>query len=89
MQRGSAAPHRQRRDRGLVEVEVIGMGMYRREECLAQAAICREQAQADPARYDYWIDQAVVWLQCAIQADCGKAVAYEIQDGRMIPKPAH
>jgi hypothetical protein len=55
--------------------------MYQRDECLAQASICREKAQADPARYDYWIDQAVVWLQRAIQARRGKAVTYDIRDG--------
>jgi hypothetical protein len=63
--------------------------MYQRDECIAQASICREQAKADPARYDYWIDQATVWLQRAIEARCGKAVTYDIRDGRMIPKPAH
>lgn len=62
--------------------------MYPREQCLVQASICREKAQADPARCDYWIDQAVVWLQRAIQARRGKAVAYEVDDGRMIPNPA-
>jgi hypothetical protein len=41
------------------------------------------------ARYNYWIGQAVVWLQRAIQASDGKVVTHEIQDGRMIPKPAH
>jgi hypothetical protein len=55
--------------------------MYRREECIAQASICREKAQADPARHDYWIDQAVAWLQRAIQARRGKAVTYDICDG--------
>jgi hypothetical protein len=57
--------------------------MYRREECLVQASICREKAKADPARYDYWIDQAIVWLQRAIQASRGNAVTHAI------PKRAH
>ena len=55
--------------------------MYQRDECIAQASICREKARVDTARYDYWIDQAVVWLQRAIRARRGKAVAYDIRDG--------
>jgi hypothetical protein len=62
--------------------------MYQRDECIAQASVCREQAKADPARYDHWIDQATVWHQRAIQAPYGKAVAYDIRDGRMIPTRA-
>jgi hypothetical protein len=35
----------------VVETEMIGdVVMYRRDECLVQASICRETAQADPAR---------------------------------------
>ena len=60
--------------------------MYQRDDCIAQASICRENDQTDPACYDYWIDQAVVWLQRAIQARRGKAVTYDIRDGRMIPR---
>jgi hypothetical protein len=63
--------------------------MYQREQCLAQASICREKAQADPARSDYWIDRAIVWHRRAVQTSHGKAVTYEIHDGHMIPKPAH
>jgi hypothetical protein len=50
--------------------------MYRREECLVQASICREKAKADPARFDDWIDQAIVWLQRAIQASRRNAVTH-------------
>jgi hypothetical protein len=60
--------------------------MYQRDECIAQASICREKARADPARYDHWIDQSVVWLQRAVQARRGKAVTYDIREGRMIPR---
>jgi TPR repeat protein len=77
------------RDGRLVGAEVIGDVMYWREECLVQASICREKAQADPARYDYWIDQAVVWLQRAAEARHKNAVTHEIHAGRMIPKRAH
>jgi hypothetical protein len=62
--------------------------MYEREMCLVHASICREKAQADPARSDHWIDRAITWHQRAIQAR-GKVVTYEIHDGRMIPKPTH
>jgi hypothetical protein len=47
--------------------------MYQRDECIAQASICRKKALADPAHYDHWIDQAVVWLQRALQARRGKS----------------
>ena len=77
------------RDGRLVGAEVIGDVMYWREECLVQASICRVKAQADPARYDYWIDQAVVWLQRAAGARHKNAVTHEIHAGRMIPKRAH
>jgi hypothetical protein len=50
--------------------------MYRREECLVQASICREKAKADPARFDDWIDQAIVWLQRAIQASRDNAITH-------------
>jgi hypothetical protein len=42
--------------------------MHHQLECIAQASACREKAQADPARYDYWIDEAVMWHQRAIHA---------------------
>jgi hypothetical protein len=60
--------------------------MYQRRECLVQAAICREKAQAEPAYYDHWIDEAIVWLQRAVGTRQKGVVTYEVQDGRMIPK---
>jgi hypothetical protein len=72
----------------LGEAKVIGDVMYQRDECIAQASICRQKAKADPARYDHWIDRAIVWLQRAIQVRRGKAVTYDIRDGRMIPRSA-
>ena len=66
MQKGSAAHHRKCCDRGLVRDETTGDVMYEREECIAQASICREKAQADPARHDHWIDEAIVWPQRAV-----------------------
>jgi len=38
----------------LAEDQVIRDVIYQREECLAQASTCREKAQADPVRNDYW-----------------------------------
>jgi hypothetical protein len=86
VQKGSTAYYRKHRDRGLVRAEA--KVMYEREMCLVHASICREKAQADPARSDHWIDRAITWHQRAIQAR-GKVVTYEIHDGRMIPKPTH
>ena len=62
--------------------------IYQREECLVQASMCREKTRADPVRNDYWIDQAIVWLQRAMQSRRANPVAHEIHDGRMIPKRA-
>jgi hypothetical protein len=62
--------------------------MYQREECLVQASMCREKAEADPVRNDYWIDRAIVWHQRAVQSSRANAVADEIHGGRMIPKRA-
>jgi hypothetical protein len=60
--------------------------MYQRQDCLIHASACREKAQAHPERSEYWIDRAIVWHRRAVQAS-GKAVTYEIHDGRMISKP--
>ncbi|MBR0756095.1 hypothetical protein JQ604_28305 [Bradyrhizobium jicamae] len=51
--------------------------MDRRTACLAQASACREQAEADPANRDYWVDQSIQWLERAAES-CGHvAVSYE------------
>ena len=89
MQKGSAAHHRKCCDRGLVRAETTGNVMYQRQECLVRAAVCREKAQADPAHYDHWIDEAIVWLQRAIGTGRRSAVTHLVQDGRMIPKQVH
>ena len=67
---------------------MIGDVIYQREECLAQASTCREKAQADPVRNDYWIDRAIVWHQRAIQSSRANPVTDGIHAGRMIPKRA-
>jgi|HubBroStandDraft_5_1064220.scaffolds.fasta_scaffold371656_1 hypothetical protein len=63
--------------------------MYQRKECIAHASACREKAKSDPAQQDYWIDEAVVWLQRATEARHKNAVTDEIHDGRMVPKTAN
>jgi hypothetical protein len=59
-----------------------------RDTYLKKAADCREKAKTDPAQADYWTDQAINWLQRAIQNGGDEAIAHEVRDGRMIPKPA-
>ena len=39
--------------------------MDRKAACLLQAAVCREQAMADPLNHDYWVDEAIKWLELA------------------------
>jgi hypothetical protein len=39
--------------------------MDRKAACLLQAAVCREQALADPINHDYWVDEAIKWLELA------------------------
>jgi hypothetical protein len=63
--------------------------MHQRQQCIAQAAICRENAQTDPAHYDYWIDEAIGWLQRATLTGNKNAVTHEIRDGRLIPRQVH
>ena len=86
MQKGPAAYHRKRPDRGLVRAEANVM--YQREDCLVEASICRNRSRADPARSDYWIDRAIVWHLRAVRAPHGKAITHEIFDGRLISKAA-
>ncbi|MBR0722760.1 hypothetical protein [Bradyrhizobium manausense] len=39
--------------------------MDRKAACLLQAAACRERAAADPLNHDYWVDEAIKWLELA------------------------
>jgi hypothetical protein len=70
----------------LIKSEIARNVMHQREECLIQASACRDKAQADPASAKYWIDRAIVWHRRAVQASGGKAVTYEVHNGRMISK---
>jgi hypothetical protein len=60
--------------------------MYRREECLVHATICREKAKVYPARSAHWIDRAITWHQRATQTRRENAVTHEVKNGRTIPK---
>jgi len=58
-----------------------------RDSCLKNAADCREKAKTDSAHAVYWTDEAIIWLQRAIEIGGNKAITYEVRDGSMIPKP--
>ncbi|WP_454647120.1 hypothetical protein [Bradyrhizobium liaoningense] len=44
--------------------------MDRRTACLHQANAFREKALADPEHHDQWIDEAIKWLERAMEASC-------------------
>jgi len=39
--------------------------MDRKKACLARAAACREKAAADAQNHDYWMQEAIRWLDVA------------------------
>ncbi|WGD56283.1 hypothetical protein QA641_21730 [Bradyrhizobium sp. CB1650] len=51
--------------------------MDRRTACLNQANAFREKAIADPAHHDQWIDEAIKWLERAMEASRRVAVTIE------------
>ena len=51
--------------------------MDRKEACLAQALACRDQAAVDPANHDYWIDEAVKWLERAVESQGALVVTFD------------
>ena len=48
--------------------------MDRRTACLNQANAFREKALADPEHHDQWIDEAIIWLERAMEASFRVAV---------------
>jgi hypothetical protein len=54
--------------------------------CVAQASVCREKAQTEPQRQEYWIDESISWLERAIEQSGDVSVSYEVIDGRLVPK---
>ena len=61
--------------------------MDRRTACLHQADAFREKALADPDHHDQWIDEAIKWLERAMEASCRAAVTVEAGDGSETPEP--
>ncbi|UWU89707.1 hypothetical protein [Bradyrhizobium sp. CB1015] len=59
--------------------------MDRRTACLHQANAFREKALADPEHHDQWIDEAIKWLERAMEASCHAAVTMEGDDGGEAP----
>ncbi|MET4277312.1 MULTISPECIES: hypothetical protein [unclassified Bradyrhizobium] len=51
--------------------------MDRRTACLHQADAFREKAIADPEHHDQWIDEAIKWLERAMEAGCRAVVTVE------------
>jgi 5,10-methylenetetrahydrofolate reductase len=52
----------------------------RRTACLHQADAFREKAIADPEHHDQWIDEAIKWLERAMEAGCRAVVTLEAGD---------
>jgi hypothetical protein len=52
----------------------------RRTACLHQADAFREKAIADPEHHDQWIDEAIKWLERAMEASCRAVVTVEAGD---------
>ena len=47
---------------------------------------CREKAQTEPERQEYWIDESIKWLERAVEQSGDVAASYEVIDGRLVPK---
>jgi len=60
----------------------------RRTACLNQANAFREKALADPEHHDQWIDEAIKWLEQAMEASSHVAVTVEASDGCTVSQPA-
>lgn len=51
--------------------------MNRRQACLAQAAVFREQAEVDPAHRDRWVAEAMKWLERAAAPSSPVRITFE------------
>lgn len=58
----------------------------RRTACLHQADAFREKALADPEHHDQWIDEAIKWLERAMEASCRAAITVEADKGSRGPE---
>jgi hypothetical protein len=54
--------------------------------CRAEAAVCREKAEANMKRCDYWLAEAQKWEKRAEDSD-DISVSYQIKDFRLVPRP--
>ena len=61
--------------------------MDRRTACLQQADAFREKALADPEHHDQWIDEAIQWLERAMEASRRAAVTVDADNGSHVPEP--
>ena len=59
----------------------------RRTACLNQANAFREKALADPEHHDEWIDEAIKWLERAMEASCRAVITVEAHTAQ-VPEPA-
>jgi hypothetical protein len=62
--------------------------MDHKAACLAEAAACRikAEAEANPANRDYWVDEAIKWLERAVDIQSPTAaVSLEVDDGSSSP----
>ncbi|MCK1741822.1 hypothetical protein IVA80_13295 [Bradyrhizobium sp. 139] len=62
--------------------------MDRRTACLHQANAFREKAIADPEHHDQWIDEAIKWLERAMEASYHAVITVEADDTCCAPEPA-
>jgi hypothetical protein len=60
----------------------------RRTACLHQADAFREKAIADPEHHDQWIDEAIKWLERAMEASYHAVITVEADDACRVPEPA-
>ena len=60
----------------------------RRTACLHQADAFREKALADPEHHDRWIDEAIKWLERAMEASCRAAITVDTDHGLHVAEPS-
>jgi len=53
-----------------------------------QADAFREKALADPEHHDRWIDEAIKWLERAMEASCRAAITVDTDHGLHVAEPS-
>jgi hypothetical protein len=66
-------------------LEIGSTAVDRRTACLHQANAFREKAIADPEHHDQWIDEAIKWLERAMETNCRAAITVETDDTHHVP----